>query len=208
MVLISRPRQTPQERVEQRRRENPALDAMLNENLNNIHHFARLPAATLDVHEMLKKRWRDFASCQDKFPDLPSEIEPGIPKDSIPQGAIKYFLLHLGASIDGEFDSESKATVIQDLRTLVACLMRYASIHIPRPLVTHLVEFVQSEEVKALLTSIRAEPIASTHDLDASKRARSYSEDEAGNADQSTGKGKASSRKRARALAVRPILRE
>jgi hypothetical protein len=81
---MSKPRLKGADRVNQMRADNPALDAMFREGLENTYHFKALEAPALEVHARVLGKWRDFVGYQTKYPDLSSEIEVGI--QEIPQG--------------------------------------------------------------------------------------------------------------------------
>jgi hypothetical protein len=81
---MSKPRLKGADCVNQMRADNPALDAMFREGLENTYHFKALEAPALEAHARALGKWRDFVGYQTKYPDLSSEIEVGI--QEIPQG--------------------------------------------------------------------------------------------------------------------------
>lgn len=84
MVLMSKPRLKGADRVNQMRADNPALDVMFCEGLENTYHFKALEAPALEAHARALVKWRDFVGYQTKYPDLSSKIEVGV--QEIPQG--------------------------------------------------------------------------------------------------------------------------
>ncbi|KAJ7888111.1 hypothetical protein B0H14DRAFT_3127394 [Mycena olivaceomarginata] len=170
MVLLTTPRLTAHQRLDNLRAEQPALDAIFNDGLDNTHHFKMLAQPTLENHDRVMEKWRSFVSYNPRgYPDLPTELEVGIP--DIPEGAIKAFIAFLAGSIEGRLDVHcTRGTVMNHLYTFFACMGRHAKLFVPIATRRQLSAFVNSpdlDSISPLSTKIRPKPIADAHDLDA-----------------------------------------
>ncbi|KAF8207279.1 hypothetical protein K438DRAFT_431447 [Mycena galopus ATCC 62051] len=167
MALLSKPILSKEQRLEQLRASNAAVDDMFKNGLDDTRHFKILAAPTIEAHDYVRGQWRDFVGYHDT--DLPSELEMGIAH--ISEGSIKMFILYLSGTIAGRLENfASRATIVSYLNTFFACLSRYAGQLTPRPVRDQLKAFVYSQEVldaTPLSTKMRPKPIATSQDLDA-----------------------------------------
>ncbi|KAJ6469372.1 hypothetical protein C8R45DRAFT_1105237 [Mycena sanguinolenta] len=118
MPLISRSalRLSGRERTNLARRNNPTLAKMF----ESPEGMLTQPTKR---HRTVMEQWRDFASEQQQYANLGTEIVFGM--GAIPAEAIEDFLLYLATS-----QNVSKDTLAQYLHTLKACFKRYAGIHV------------------------------------------------------------------------------
>ncbi|KAF7348622.1 hypothetical protein MVEN_01380200 [Mycena venus] len=161
------------ERVEAKIAANPALGDMFSKGFDGTYHFKILTQPTLDQHQVLRNKWRDFVDYHEN-PALPAEIEPGSLFPALTDakdGTLKSFILYLAAGSRGLISGNITYNSIRHyLCTFFVCWARYANVHVTTAVRHQAFAFARSSDVldiAPLSKEVRSKPTATIFDLDA-----------------------------------------
>ncbi|KAJ6494604.1 hypothetical protein DFH09DRAFT_353266 [Mycena vulgaris] len=167
MVLLTSAAISDQERINRKIASNPTLADIFARGLDGTYHFTQLAQPTLEMHDNVRGKWRDFTDWHPKRDGLPAEIELG--SELVDEGTIKEFVTYLAAATKGNLtENATRRTIRQYVCTFFACWARYANQHASKALRFQVNAFVSSIELRTvapLSTAIRAKPIPTALDL-------------------------------------------
>ncbi|KAK7055551.1 hypothetical protein R3P38DRAFT_3564752 [Favolaschia claudopus] len=133
------------DRVAQHATANPKFAAIFENGLDDVHHVRYLTQPTIDCHDNIKGKWRDFTDYHPKRKDLPAEIVLGAELPSL--GIAKEFISYLAIAVRGTIkDIAARRTVTHHMYTWLACWRRYADQDVPKQYRYQIGEFLNSTD--------------------------------------------------------------
>ncbi|KAJ7471050.1 hypothetical protein FB451DRAFT_1252878 [Mycena latifolia] len=155
------------ERVRLKAAANPAIAEVLERGLDGTYHYKLLAQPTLENHENVRSKWRDFTDFRSDRDTLDAEIVVG--SKLPPEGAIKDFVLYLALGLQGRLTANAtRRTVRQYICTFFACWARYANQHVSKEVRYQVSAFAGSLELRELAplsTAIRPKATPTEYDL-------------------------------------------
>ncbi|KAK7019955.1 hypothetical protein R3P38DRAFT_1233044 [Favolaschia claudopus] len=167
MVLRGAPTITDTERVRLRAAADPRIKDVFANGLANIQHIRFLAPPTIEKHDNIKNKWRDFVDYY-TLEALHAEIVVGA--NMVPVHVVKAFALYLALGVRGQIRATAAhRTVVQYLSIFYSCWRRYANKEVDNQLRHQVLEYLSSVDftsMEAPTKSVREKPIATALDLD------------------------------------------